>query len=155
MKPIYALALLLTGLSVLPVRAQEAPPSTGGTLRVHIIGLRSDDGYIGCLLYRGAAGFPGGAERAVQKVAGTYGRTNRRTATCTFRNVPAGNYAVAIGHDENGNRRMDRNAVGIPTEGWGTSRDAPANFGPPNYRDAVFEFNGRRQLILATMRYGF
>jgi uncharacterized protein (DUF2141 family) len=157
---------LVFGLLLIPLAAsaqeetqqteegQEAE-ETGGTLRVHIVGLRNDDGYIGCLLYRSAEGFPGDPDQAVQMVVGEYGRRNRRTATCTFRNVPAGRYAVTVGHDENGNRRMDRNLVGIPTEGWGTSRDAPARFGPPSFSDAVFRFNGRRQLMTVTMRYGF
>jgi uncharacterized protein (DUF2141 family) len=129
--------------------------TSGGTLRVHIIALRNDEGNIGCLLYSSADGFPGESEKAFQKAAGQISRNNRRTATCVFRNVPAGRYAVAVGHDENGNRRMDRNAVGIPSEGWGTSRDAPARFGPPSFDDAVFRFNGRRKLILVRMRYGF
>ncbi len=159
---------LLTALLLVPLSwataasAQEAEggdgqevETTGGTLRVHIIGLRNDEGIIGCLLYRSADGFPGEADKAVQKVVGEISRRNRRTATCVFRNVPAGRYAVTVGHDENSNRRMDRNAVGIPTEGWGTSRDAPARFGPPSFDDAVFRFDGRRKLILVTMRYGF
>jgi uncharacterized protein (DUF2141 family) len=159
MRSSLALAFLVCSVT-LSASAQdgadgEASVTTGGTLRVHIVSLRSDDGYVGCLLYRGAEGFPGEAEHAVQKIAGVYGRTNRRTATCTFDDVPAGRYAVAVGHDENGNRRMDKNLMGIPIEGWGTSRDAPARFGPPSYTDAVFRFNGRRQLITVTMRYGF
>ncbi len=161
---LLSVLLLLTAATV--AQAQEgggeggqsgdgAEATGGGTLRVHIVALRNDDGDVGCLLFRSSDGFPGEPDKAVQKVVGEFGRSNRRTATCVFRHVPAGRYAVVVGHDENGNHRMDRNALGIPSEGWGTSRDAPARFGPPDFDDAVFRFNGRRQLVLVTMRYGF
>jgi len=149
-----ACALVAFAALVPGVRAQEAAAvTTGGTIRVHIIGLRNDRGHIGCLLYGTATGFPGDPDRSLQKVVGRLGR-DHRTATCTFRDVPAGRYAVTFGHDENGNRTLDTNIVGLPIEGWGVSNDAPARFGPPEYADAAFDFDGSRKLVVASMRYG-
>ncbi|RLB51356.1 MAG: hypothetical protein DRJ42_16985 [Deltaproteobacteria bacterium] len=149
---LVAFAALVPG-----VRAQDAATgataTTGGTIRVHIVGLRNDRGHIGCLLYAAAAGFPGDPDRSLQKTVGRLGR-DHRTATCTFRDVPAGRYAVTFGHDENGNRTLDTNLIGLPIEGWGVSNDAPARFGPPEYADAAFDFDGRRKLVVASMRYG-
>ena len=57
-----AIAILLFDLLLAATAtAQEgsAEAHTGGTLRVHIVGLRSDDGFVGCLIYRSAEGFPG------------------------------------------------------------------------------------------------
>jgi len=53
-----------------------------------------------------------------------------------FENLPAGEVAVSLFHDENSNSTLDRNFLGIPKEGWGASRDAKAHFGPPSYDDA-------------------
>lgn len=39
-----------------------------------------------------------------------------------FGNLPAGNYAVMVFHDENGNGELDRNFLGIPREPLGFSR---------------------------------
>jgi uncharacterized protein (DUF2141 family) len=41
-----------------------------------------------------------------------------------FQSVPAGKYAVAAFHDENGNGKLDTNSLGVPTEGFGFSNDA-------------------------------
>ena len=50
-----------------------------------------------------------------------------------IRNVPAGEYAISIFHDVNGNEKLDRNFIGIPKEGVGSSNDAAGSFGPPSY----------------------
>ena len=59
------------------------------------------------------------------------------SARVTFA-APAGEYAVAIVHDENGNGRLDTSWLGIPKEGLGTSNNARGRLGPPKYRDAKF-----------------
>jgi uncharacterized protein (DUF2141 family) len=59
-------------------------------------------------------------------------------ALCRFENVPAGAYAVTFLQDVNRNGDMDTNLFGLPREPWGTSRDAPARFGPPLFEDARF-----------------
>jgi uncharacterized protein (DUF2141 family) len=51
--------------------------------------------------------------------------------------LPPGRYGVSVFHDRNGNRKLDTNFLGIPTESSGSSRDAPARLGPPKFKDAV------------------
>lgn len=51
--------------------------------------------------------------------------------------VPPGTYALQAFHDENGNRQIDRNFLGLPTEGLGFGNDARMLFGPPDYDDAT------------------
>jgi uncharacterized protein (DUF2141 family) len=148
----FALALLAAAAAVpIVVAAQEQP--SGSTLRVTVAGLRSQRGNIGCAIFGSREGFPGDAERAVSKVRGRWGRS-AGVATCTFENLAPGRYAVAVGHDENENGRLDKNIVGIPVEGWGVSNNAPARMGPPAWDEAVFDVEGSRQLILVTVRYG-
>jgi len=60
-----------------------------------------------------------------------------------FQGLPAGKYAVAAFHDENGNGKLDRNSLGVPTEGYGFSNDAQGTAGPPNFNQAAFDIDGK------------
>jgi uncharacterized protein (DUF2141 family) len=46
--------------------------------------------------------------------------------------LPAGEYVFAIFHDENNNKQIDQNFLGIPTEGLPFSNNELGNFGPPS-----------------------
>ena len=52
-----------------------------------------------------------------------------------------GEYAVRVFHDENKNKKIDTNFLGIPTENYGYSNDASDWFGPPSWEKAKFIFN--------------
>ena len=64
-----------------------------------------------------------------------------------FTNLPYGWYGVSIFHDENGNGKMDQNAMGIPKEAYGFSNNAKGFFGKPGYKDVVFELNSAEKQI--------
>ncbi|AHE51957.1 DUF2141 domain-containing protein [Sphingomonas sanxanigenens] len=55
--------------------------------------------------------------------------------------LPAGDYAIAVVHDENGNGKLDTFA-GIPREGVGFSRNPKLAFGPPRFAAAQFSVAG-------------
>ena len=71
----------------------------------------------------------------------------------TFRNLPAGRYAVASFHDANGNGKLDRNNLGVPTEGYGFSNDAQGSGGPPKFGQAAFAFDGHAKAITLDLDY--
>lgn len=136
--------------------AQEAPGSvpaaqSGGQVTVDIVGLHSDRGRVLAALYRGEAGFPSGIKSAfARKVAVIKARKVR----LVFDNVPPGEFAVSMIHDENANNNFDTNFLGIPKEGWGTSRDAKAGFGPPSYEDARLTLaRGEHMRIVVHVQY--
>lgn len=52
--------------------------------------------------------------------------------TFTFDDLPPGEYAVTVMHDENNNNKLDSNFIRIPKEGTGFSNDASATFGLPS-----------------------
>lgn len=70
-----------------------------------------------------------------------------------FDSVPTGRYAISAYHDENGNQKLDRNAFGIPIEGYGFSRDARGNFGPPKFEDAAFNVTAGANFHELTLSY--
>jgi uncharacterized protein (DUF2141 family) len=49
-----------------------------------------------------------------------------------------GTYALAIYHDENGNGKLDRNAIGIPQEGFGFSNNPSILMSAPSLKSVRF-----------------
>ena len=54
------------------------------------------------------------------------------------KDLPEGEYAFAVYHDANGNGKMDKNILGIPTEDYAFSNNALGKMGPPSYASAKF-----------------
>lgn len=75
------------------------------------------------------------------------------STSVTFANVPPGEWAAQVFQDENGNKKVDQNFLGIPREGVGFSRDARIALGPPKWRDAVFTHEAKAQSIRLSLRY--
>ena len=64
------------------------------------------------------------------------------TASIIIKDLEAGDYAVAIFHDINGNAILDTRKAGIPKEPFGFSNDARGKVGPPKFKQAAFSFSG-------------
>jgi uncharacterized protein (DUF2141 family) len=71
------------------------------------------------------------------------------TARLVIGGLVPGRYAVSVIHDQNGNGKLDTNLVGLPTEGYGFSRDARGTIGPPGFEAAAFDLPaaGAKQII--------
>ncbi|MEO3429345.1 DUF2141 domain-containing protein [Pelagibius sp. CAU 1746] len=52
-----------------------------------------------------------------------------------------GRYSVALYHDENGNKKFDRDFLGIPTEGYGFSQNPGFRFGKPELEETLFSID--------------
>jgi uncharacterized protein (DUF2141 family) len=147
-----ALACALAGwTSAAALRAQAEAEAEVGYVVVDIVGLHSDKGRVLAAMYCSKTGFPADIAKACgRKVSGAKGRRVR----FAFDAVPAGEFAVSVFHDENANANLDRNFLGIPTEGWGASRDAKANFGPPTFEDARLSLaSGELKRIVVHLQY--
>jgi uncharacterized protein (DUF2141 family) len=57
---------------------------------------------------------------------------------CVFRDLPAGDCAVAAAHDLNGNGQTDRNFVGLPTEPWAVSNPVRPALRAPRLAEPAF-----------------
>jgi uncharacterized protein (DUF2141 family) len=114
------------------------------------VALHSDTGQVGCSLYDDAMAFPTHPERARALM---FVHPQGHEAVCDFVAPAPGRYAIAAFHDENSNGRMDRNFLGIPTEGTAASNDATGRLGPPHFNDAAFVFSGGT--LSLNMRMGY
>ncbi len=114
-----------------------AHPGFGDDLEVTVRLAAHDSGRVMAALHReaGAEQFPD-AEGAV---AAQWMKAAPGVLRFLFPDLPAGRYAVAVFHDENGNGVLDTNFFGVPIEGYGFSRSAKGLFGPPDFEQAAVE----------------
>jgi len=62
-------------------------------------------------------------------------------------------YAIRYYHDENDNASMETNLFGMPTEGYGYSNNAKANYGPVKYAEIKFNLATETVLNTSTIAY--
>ena len=68
-------------------------------------------------------------------------------ASYTIKDILSGTHAITILHDENGNKKMDTNFLGIPKEGYVVSNNVRRSLiGPPKYEEAKFSHSGNSSL---------
>jgi uncharacterized protein (DUF2141 family) len=63
------------------------------------------------------------------------------------KDLPPGTYAAQAYQDGNDNHSVDRNILGLPTEGVGFSNNAPIRLHPPSFGAAAFNYAGGEQTI--------
>ena len=61
---------------------------------------------------------------------------------CTWRDLPAGTYAVSVIQDENSNGSLDLNTFGVPTEGYGASNNVLPATSAPRFVDSTLTLDG-------------
>lgn len=141
---------LLAGLALaLAAGAQAQTPSA--TLEVTVPQVRNAKGGVGCQLFASAQGFPKDGGRALQAVMAPIAQGSAR---CQFQPVPAGSYAVAVVHDENGNQALDSNFLGVPTEGYGVSNNRTYALSEPRWDESRFDLGaGETRQLTIQLRY--
>ena len=106
------------------------------SVEVVVPGVRNGEGSVGCRLFAAAEGFPSDGAAAVQQVMAPI---VDGAARCTFGDVPARWYAVAVMHDEDGDQVLDSNFLGMPTEGYGVSNNKTYAMASPRWDESRFE----------------
>ncbi len=127
--------------------AKAAEPT--GTLIVVVRGIKSDEGQLMVALYNKSEDF-----LVKDPFKGSVTVISANEEMIKFENVPYGDYAVAAIHDMNKDGKLDKNVLGIPTEGYGFSNDAMDKYGPPTWMQASFVFAGRDEAKIIDLEYG-
>jgi uncharacterized protein (DUF2141 family) len=109
--------------------------SGAAELEVRISGLAEPLGQVGCALYAAATGFP--MDNTTARVL--WLPASAKALVCRFAALPEGSYAVSVGHDLNGNKRIDTNLIGLPTEQWGVSNNVRPRLRAPRFDEALFK----------------
>ena len=127
-------ALTIGALTAAAVLLSGNGPAAGG-VTVTVNGLRNTNGMVRACITAVPRLFPHcDRDPAAQKLS----VPARNGAVLNFPGLPAGRYAIAVIHDENGNGKMDKGLI-LPKEGFGFSRDAPVRMGPPPFSAAAFD----------------
>ena len=65
-----------------------------------------------------------------------------------FEEIPAGEYAISIFHDENKDTKLNKNFFGIPTEDYGFSNNPKIRFGPPSFKECAIKVNSDQLITI-------
>ncbi len=115
-------------------------------LTVEIKGLASSNGQVFIALYDKSEGWMKKGLKNVGTPAAKDG------VTYEFKDLPAGEYAISIHHDENGNGKFDTNVSGMPIEPYGFSNDAMGNYGPPTFEQAKFKLDADKKTVTLNLK---
>lgn len=85
-----------------------------------ISNVRNDHGVCQVCLFNNAVAFSGEGGTPVQCLQSL---VKNGISEARFENIPAGVYAVMVFHDANNNKKIDKNFLGIPKEGYGASQN--------------------------------
>ncbi len=114
------------------------------SLSVEVLGVKNSEGKISVAIYDSSDTF-----LKFDKVFKTDSTKAKSGSTKIFiGDLPEGNYALAIFHDENGNDELDTNWLGIPKEAVGFSNAKMKTFGPPSFKDCLIEHHGNDELTV-------
>ena len=102
------------------------------TVDIDLSGLRSQRGALHICLTRKPAHFPDCKSDPAALRSSAAASTHR----LHIDHVPPGRYAIAVFHDENSNRNLDKFA-GIPKEGFAFSRNPSIKFRAPRFEEVA------------------
>ena len=142
----FIFSVLLLNLFV----ATPLAHATAGTgkLIVKFQGFDNNKGELGASIVNNSRYFLKNYRKSVRF---TRSQIKGREATWVIDNLPFGNYAISSYHDENNNKKYDRNALGIPVEDYGFSNNVRVRFSVPEYEDALFKFSRTGQVVVIEM----
>jgi|SRR5271166_1810465 len=130
--------------------ALQSPAESRNLVEGQILNLRSSDGVVRCALWNSPQGFP---RIDASKFAGVVAQIRGNNATCVFKDLPSGTYAMAILDDTNDDAHMDYDFMGLPTKGYGFSNNVKGLLGPPTFDAASFHYNGGKLTLPIRLYY--
>lgn len=138
---VFRLSLLpaLAGLCIPAYATGPAGPtandknSRSAVLTITVQAVKQPSGHLMLEVYNSEASFRRDAIRQVRQPA------RAGNVSIPIGELPAGQYAVMMFQDLNGNGKLDTNLFGIPNEPWGGSLQGKTVFGAPGWTDTRFD----------------
>ncbi|MBC1238915.1 MULTISPECIES: DUF2141 domain-containing protein [Nostoc] len=143
----YFLLATLMGISF--AKSVNAEPTA--KLNIVVNGIRHQKGEICFRVFGGEKGFP---MSNTSEVKSGCAKITGSSVTKEFSGLKPGTYAVAVVDDQNGDRKLNKDFFGIPTEGFGLSKNPTVSIqtGTPKFRDASFVVN-KNTTVNIRMKY--
>ena len=121
-----------------------------GEIIVEINNLKNYSGLARVSLYNSNDGFPMKFEKAFKTVIINLEKDG---AVARFIDIPYGEYAAAVLHDENKNGKMDLSWMMFPKEGFGASNVMKKRTIPPGFKDARFVLDSEETKLKIRVYY--
>jgi uncharacterized protein (DUF2141 family) len=151
-RKISLLATILSIVVALTVTGDiGAQSSSLGDITVVITNIRNADGEILISLYDKAEGFPKDRS-AIIRTAAIPSEADGKVKT-VFEDLPYGDYAIAVLHDEDTSQDMTFGAFHLPKEGYCFSNNVKVRFKPPKFEKTKFPLDGDNATQTLRMRY--
>ena len=121
----------------------EQKPGLTGTLTVRFENLETTGGTVRLALYDRREHF------MVEEKARLYNFKikNGQTLEAELPGLAHGTYAFAVFQDENENKQLDKNLLGVPVEAYGFSKPSPSKWRLPKFDEVKFEISQPAQQL--------
>lgn len=129
--------MIESGMAELGAKSESTNSVQSDTIVVRVTGTADTKGKIRIAVYRSTENF-NDSKKADWK--GAFSIDPGTTTNCEIpSDAVSDRVAIAVFHDANNNSKLDRNALGIPTERFGYSNEARGKLGPPAFEEAVMD----------------
>jgi len=122
-----------------------------GTIRLIVVGLRNSNGNVRIALNNSDKTFrqrrKKGLEYSDTTVRSVIVKVENKRVEYIFSDIPFGDYAIKLFHDENGNENLDTSFLGLPKEDYGFSNNVRGFFGIPSFERAKFRLEAPEKII--------
>ena len=115
------------------LNVQASGGSAYSDLTLNVRGLETASGNVLVGLFDSASSFDSEEAFRGETVSAEAG-----SVQITFKNLPVGEYAIKVFHDTDANGELDTDALGIPSEPYGFSKNASDPFSAPEWKEARF-----------------
>lgn len=107
-------------------------------LTITITNVQNTKGNIRIGIYKKSNDFPNEADTYKNKV---YKINRTGSILIKIKDLPYGEYAIGVYHDENKNETLDKNFVGAPKEPFAFSKNFQPRFSAPDFSDCKFDYS--------------
>lgn len=122
----------------------------GQNVTLTIEGIRLDKGTVAFGVYRNQKQF----DQEKPEIKRIFAKTHLKSGKLTIQiQLPPGIYGIALLDDENNDRKMNYNMIGMPKEGFGFSNFNSSALSKPDFSDFDFEVKPGENKVTIKMRY--
>ena len=140
-KIVYFLSLCLLGSST-------SAFMSSGSLVLKIENINSSDGFIWIGIYDSEQNYLIKEKGIIEG----YRVNQLGEMTLNIDSLNFGNYAIALFHDENGNGKLDRNVIGIPSEPYAFSKKEKSKWRVPKFKEIEIDFQNNGQIVTTKLK---
>lgn len=134
---------------ILLVSIFNSEPQTGYEIELLVNGAKSNNGVIRVLIFNKKDGFPEEPKKAIKALSLP---VSNLSAKVIVENLPSGNYAISVFHDEDSDGKIRKNNLGLPLDSYGFSNNPALVFGPPSFSKSAVQLKNSTVKVEITLR---